>query len=53
MAQAADRHLTPEQERVRRVKERYAHMALWVTGGVLAAGALYLGALYLLSVSSQ
>jgi len=50
MAQTADRHLTPEQEQVRSVVERYAHIAAMVTGGILAIGALYLGAIYVLTL---
>lgn len=47
MAQTANRHLTPEQEQVRGVIDRYAHIAVLVTCAVLAVGALYMGALYL------
>jgi hypothetical protein len=49
MAQTADHHLTPEQEQARSVVDKYAHIAVLVTWGVLAVGALYLGAIYMLS----
>ena len=49
MAKTADRHLTQEQEQARSVMDRYAHIAVLVTCGVLAVGALYLGAIYLLT----
>ena len=43
----ADGSLTPEQEQVRRVVDRYARIAGLVTSGVLALGLLYLAAIYL------
>jgi type VI protein secretion system component VasF len=49
MTQTAERHLTPEQEKARNLIDRYGHIAALVTWGVLAVGALYLAALYLLS----
>ena len=49
MAQTVDRRLTQEQERVRSMMDRYAHIAALVTCGVLALGALYMGAIYLLT----
>jgi ABC-type uncharacterized transport system permease subunit len=47
MRHTADQILTPEQEQVRSVIDRYARIAALVTCGVLALGALYLFAVYL------
>ena len=49
MLHTANRILTPEQEQVRSVIDRYARIAALVTCGVLVLGALYLLAIYLVS----
>ena len=49
MGHTADRGLTPEQEQMRRVIDRYAHIAALTTGVALALGALYLTAIYLVT----
>jgi hypothetical protein len=49
MRHTLDRGLTHEQEQVRNVIDRYAHIAALVTCGVLAVGTLYLGVIYLVT----
>jgi ABC-type uncharacterized transport system permease subunit len=47
MGNTADRGLTPEQEQMRSVIDRYARIAALTTGVVIALGALYLSVIYL------
>ena len=49
MRYTADDSLTPEQEQVRGVVDRYARIAGLVTSGVLSLGLLYLAAIYLVA----